>query len=264
MTRTYQGGSGRTRFQGGRDLKSSQSYPRQFLNWNSSNFSFCFCCHFLEGSKMHDPFKFKVRCFKNGMPSCSDWVQALPLISLLRFGRALSRLRSQYSSDTKKRARKMLKLNSKQTHKGLDYKGSLKWIQWANLQPVLDCLMESWSCSPAVCFQIKESKACLHAQSHFNMGDLSWNKIEPLMCCGMHNLHDLCKSSLSFWNSFSIFPDLPLFAMPGSSWSGPFYQVQYHHRCLRETAGIGTVLVSGGSLLWERFSIDFCWCMWVK
>lgn len=46
---------------------------------------------------------------------------------------------------------------------------------------------------PAACFLIKDSTACLHAQSHFNMGDLSWNKIEPLMCCGLHDMHDLCK-----------------------------------------------------------------------
>lgn len=63
------------------------------------------------------------------------------LAVLLRFGRALARLRSQYQEEVKRDAKRVIKHNLKQTKSTLDFKASHKWIKWANLQPVLDCLL---------------------------------------------------------------------------------------------------------------------------
>lgn len=86
MVTYYEDSNGVARFAGGKDLKSSQSYPRQF-------------------------------------------------------GRALARLRSQYQEEVKRDAKRVIKHNLKQTKSTLDFKASHKWIKWANLQPVLDCML---------------------------------------------------------------------------------------------------------------------------
>ena len=58
-----------------------------------------------------------------------------------RFGRSLSRLRSQHDRQFRRDAKRVIKQNSKKKTSSLDYRASYKWIQWADLKPVLDSLM---------------------------------------------------------------------------------------------------------------------------
>ena len=62
-----------------------------------------------------------------------------------RFGRSLSRLRSQHDRQFRRDAKRVIKQNSKKKTSSLDYRASYKWIQWADLKPVLDSLMTHWS-----------------------------------------------------------------------------------------------------------------------
>ena len=59
---------------------------------------------------------------------------------LLRFGRSLARLRTQYRDRIAKDARKTIKKNLKEHSTGApgDFKTSMKWLRWANLGPVFE------------------------------------------------------------------------------------------------------------------------------
>lgn len=63
---------------------------------------------------------------------------------LPRFGRSLARLRTHFRGKVRRDAKRVIRANMKQTRKSYNHKVSYKWIQWANLQPVLDCLMQAW------------------------------------------------------------------------------------------------------------------------
>lgn len=78
---------------------------------------------------MEKDFTFYI-LYYTGLPSC-----------FLRFGKSLARLRTQFREKVRRDAKRVIRANMKQTSKGYNHKVSYKWIQWANLQPVFDCLM---------------------------------------------------------------------------------------------------------------------------
>ena len=61
---------------------------------------------------------------------------------LLRFGRSLSRLRSQHMERVKKDAKRCIKQNLKGlNHKGLNFRASTQWMAWADLKPIMEFLL---------------------------------------------------------------------------------------------------------------------------
>ena len=76
-----------------------------------------------------------------GCPDQSDHLQPFRSM-LLRFGRSLSRLRTQYRDEMSRSTKRVIKENLKgHSLKGLDFKSTAKWNKWADLQPIIDFLL---------------------------------------------------------------------------------------------------------------------------
>ena len=92
---------------------------------------------------------------------------------LLRFGRSLARLRTQYRNRIAKDARKTIKKNLKEHSTGApgDFKTSVRWIRWADLGPVLESL--------TVC------GAWVHSTQDFNLITFGVSDAHAFLCHGL-------------------------------------------------------------------------------
>lgn len=151
MVVRYKNAKGETRCHGGKDLKRSQAYPKQWLVFLGLDAlvvplygigPFCFAgylgypfCSF----KLFwgDWFLVDSSCSSKCQPAFSPSA-GLPS---QRFGVAISKCRSLHKKRLERKARKFIK-ESRETKNGFNMKSRVNraWIAGANLQPVLDYL----------------------------------------------------------------------------------------------------------------------------
>jgi hypothetical protein len=143
MVIRYTNAAGVQRFKGGADLKSSQAYPKRYLEFinmvtwlfsvgSSTCNSNWYCVCSIQGLWLF------FQPFGTYDPSVLSW-----LASHLRFGVALSKVRTRFAKNNKRKAMAFLRDARKGSYKyDLRPRTNHAWMKAGDLQPVLDFLTQ--------------------------------------------------------------------------------------------------------------------------